>query len=198
MKLLSKNGDDPPVQSLGIDRFLGCCSENRELAAALFCFFLSSIFCSLLLLSLFYILLSLVGGCPKTCMQLSTLVSQVNKKLMTWTWALFDGLSSWAKENKPNNNLTGILDPVLPSSMYYFFISNNSFSGEIPSTICNVTSLEILDISYNSLSGKIPPCLGNFSYLFVMDLRMNNFHGTMPKTFPKGNLFITLVFNDGK
>ena len=57
VKLLSKNGDDPTVQSLGMDRFLGCCSENRELAAALFCFFLSSIFCFL-----FY-----VGGCPKTC-----------------------------------------------------------------------------------------------------------------------------------
>ena len=33
----------------------------------------------------------------------NTLVSQVNKKTMTYIfWALFDGLSSWAKENKPN------------------------------------------------------------------------------------------------
>jgi hypothetical protein len=44
VKLLSKNGDDPPVQSLGIDRFLGCYREKRELLmAALFFFFLSSI-----------------------------------------------------------------------------------------------------------------------------------------------------------
>ena len=42
-KLLSKNGDDPTVQSLGIDRFLGYYSEKRELMKN-----------SLLLLSLFY------------------------------------------------------------------------------------------------------------------------------------------------
>ena len=34
-----------------------------------------------------------------------TLVSQVNKKQwLTCFWALFDGLSSWAKENKPNKS----------------------------------------------------------------------------------------------
>ena len=38
----------------------------------------------------------------------NTLVSQVNKKTMTYMfWALFDGLSSWAKENKPNSSLVG-------------------------------------------------------------------------------------------
>ena len=53
--------------------------------------------------------------------------------------------------------------PVLPSSMQNLFISNNRLSGEIPSMICNITFLTILDISNNSLSGTIPSCLGNFS-----------------------------------
>ena len=93
VKLLSKNGNDPPVQSLEIDRFLDCCSENQELAAAPFCFFLSFIFCSLI--NWWWL--------PKKRVYTNTLVSQVNKKTMTWRfWALFDGLSSWAKENKPN------------------------------------------------------------------------------------------------
>ena len=77
------------------------------------------------------------------------------------------------------NLLQGKL-PVPPSShMRAFVMSNNRLTGEIPSTICNVSHLQILDIFNNNLSGKIPQCLGNFSYsLSVMNLRMNNFHGT--------------------
>ena len=67
VKLLSKNGDDPTVQSLGIDRFLGCCSEKRELMNG--CFFLSSIFCSLMLVA------------AQKHVSTDTLVSQVNKKI---------------------------------------------------------------------------------------------------------------------
>ena len=86
--------------------------------------------------------------------------------------------------------------PILPSFMYNFLIPNNRFSGEIPSTICNVTSLEILVISNNSFSGTIPPCLGNFSnVLSVMDLRMNNFYNSMPGTFAKGNRLRTIALN---
>ena len=92
MKLLSKNGDDPTVQSLGIDRFLGWYSEKTGAADG----------CSLFLLSLFYSFVLSGWWLPKN-VYTNTLVSQVNKKLMTYIfWALFDGLSSWAKENKPN------------------------------------------------------------------------------------------------
>ncbi|GMY33134.1 receptor like protein 28-like [Fagus crenata] len=101
------------------------------------------------------------------------------------------------------NQLTGQFDKFqFSKSLNTLALDNNklygsipNFSGEIPSTICNLTSLEILDISYNSLSGKIPPCLGNFSYLFVMDLRMNNFHGTMPETFAKEGLLPKSLVN---
>ena len=56
---------------------------------------------SLLFCSLFYSVLS-SWWLPKN-VYTNTLVSQVNKKPMTYIfWALFDGLSSWAKENKPN------------------------------------------------------------------------------------------------
>ena len=46
--------------------------------------------------------------------------------------------------------------PVSPSSVVFFFISNNNLTGEIPSSICNLASLQILDVSYNNLSGMIP------------------------------------------
>ncbi|KAL0000625.1 hypothetical protein SO802_014406 [Lithocarpus litseifolius] len=94
-----------------------------------------------------------------------------------------------------SNLLQGKL-PVPPSSIRVFLMSNNKLTGEIPSTICNVSYLEILDISNNSLSGKIPKCLGNLgNSLSVMDLRMNNFNGTIPDTFDKDNWLETLAFN---
>ncbi|KAK1568468.1 hypothetical protein Q3G72_024902 [Acer saccharum] len=37
------------------------------------------------------------------------------------------------------------------------------FYGEIPSDICKLSSLHILDLAENNLSGSIPSCLGNLS-----------------------------------
>ncbi|KAL1174386.1 hypothetical protein V6Z11_A04G008200, partial [Gossypium hirsutum] len=46
--------------------------------------------------------------------------------------------------------------PIPASNISVFFISNNSFNGEVSSLICNATSLQILDLSHNNLSGTIP------------------------------------------
>ncbi|XVF79478.1 hypothetical protein PTKIN_Ptkin14bG0225800 [Pterospermum kingtungense] len=76
---------------------------------------------------------------------------------------------------------------VLPPKTSIFFISNNSLSGEIPGLICNVSSIEILDLSRNNLGGIIPQCFGNLSKgISMLNLRMNKFHGTIPSTFTEG------------
>ncbi|KAM3746751.1 hypothetical protein ACB098_06G224600 [Castanea mollissima] len=86
--------------------------------------------------------------------------------------------------------------PIPPFSTEILFISNNSLIGNIPSMICNISSLRLFDLSHNSLSGTLPQCLGNISEsIQVMDLRMNNFHGAIPNKFAKDNQLITLVIN---
>ncbi|KAM6579403.1 hypothetical protein CsatA_003177 [Cannabis sativa] len=97
------------------------------------------------------------------------------------------------------NQLQGHL-PVLPPSTMFISISNNSFVGEISPSICNLTSLEGLDLSNNNLSGNIPPCLGNpsSSYLEVLDLRKNKFHGIIPPIFAKGNSLRVLNVNENQ
>ncbi|KAK8706270.1 hypothetical protein V6N13_049843 [Hibiscus sabdariffa] len=62
-----------------------------------------------------------------------------------------------------SNLLQGSL-PDPPASLEEFYISENKLAGEIPPSICNLTSLRILDLSRNYLGGSIPACLGNFSY----------------------------------
>ncbi|KAF3951497.1 hypothetical protein CMV_022855 [Castanea mollissima] len=61
-----------------------------------------------------------------------------------------------------SNLLEGPL-PVPPLYTYFFSVSRNNLTGEIPLLICNLSSLQYLDLSYNHLSNMIPPCLGNLS-----------------------------------
>ena len=77
----------------------------------------------------------------------------------------------------------------------YIFVSNNKLTGEIPSLICNASSLVLLDLSHNNLSGMVPKCLVHSNVLSVLDLRMNSLHGTIPETFSKGNDFRTINLN---
>ncbi|CAL5336836.1 unnamed protein product [Camellia sinensis] len=94
-----------------------------------------------------------------------------------------------------SNSLRGPL-PVPPNTTYVFSISNNKLTGEIPTLICNLSSLGVLDLSNNSLSGLIPQCLGNLSNsLSVLNLGTNSFSGTFTATFTKGNFLRNLNLN---
>ena len=94
-----------------------------------------------------------------------------------------------------DNLLQGPFPNISFLGLAYLFFSNNKLSGEIPSSICNTSSLEVLDLSHNNLSGLVPKCLVNSSGLSVLDLRMNSLHGTIPVTFSKGNHFRNINLN---
>ncbi|KAL7207627.1 hypothetical protein ACSBR1_029556 [Camellia fascicularis] len=86
--------------------------------------------------------------------------------------------------------------PVPPNTTYVFSISNSKLTGEIPTLICNLSSLGVLDLSNNNLSGLIPQCLGNLSNsLPVLNLGINSFRGTFTATFTKGNVLRNLNLN---
>ncbi|GMI74188.1 receptor like protein 33 [Hibiscus trionum] len=88
------------------------------------------------------------------------------------------------------------LQAPFPMLLQEFLISDNKLTGNVPSSICNWSSLQILDLSKNSLSGTIPECLGNFSKnLAVMDLQMNNFSGKIPDSF-MNSVLTNLFLND--
>ncbi|XP_039173360.1 probable LRR receptor-like serine/threonine-protein kinase At3g47570 [Eucalyptus grandis] len=54
------------------------------------------------------------------------------------------------------------------------------FTGEIPSLIGNITSLNLLDLSDNIFQGYIPQSLGNCKQLISLDLSNNNLIGSIP------------------
>ncbi|KAI4310960.1 hypothetical protein MLD38_035902 [Melastoma candidum] len=75
------------------------------------------------------------------------------------------------------NNIQGTL-PMPPSTIGFYRISNNRLSGEIPSSICELQNMLVLDLADNNFTGELPPCFGDFSsHLYALSLRGNNFAG---------------------
>ncbi|KAL9457330.1 hypothetical protein AB3S75_006388 [Citrus x aurantiifolia] len=72
-------------------------------------------------------------------------------------------------------------------------LSNNSFVGEIPTSIANLKGLRTLNISNNNLQGHIPPTLGNLIVLESLDLSNNKLSGQIPQQL--GELTTLEVFD---
>ncbi|XP_047257733.1 receptor-like protein Cf-9 homolog, partial [Capsicum annuum] len=97
-----------------------------------------------------------------------------------------------------SNILQGSL-PIPPPYVQYFLISNNNLSGEIPSSVCNLTSLIVLDWARNSLKGAVPHCLGNMSdQLEVLDAQHNSLSGNLLTTFSFGSALKSFNLHDNK
>ncbi|KAG4964572.1 hypothetical protein GLYMA_14G044400v4 [Glycine max] len=116
------------------------------------------------------------------------------------------------------NKLQGDL-PIPPNGIHYFLVSNNELTGNIPSAMCNASSLKILNLAHNNLTGPIPSamcnassllilnlaqnnltghipqCLGTFPSLWALDLQKNNLYGNIPANFSKGNALETIKLN---
>ncbi|KAF8018700.1 hypothetical protein BT93_H3562 [Corymbia citriodora subsp. variegata] len=83
-----------------------------------------------------------------------------------------------------SSNLLETILPILPPLVEVYNISNNFLFGEIPTPICEVSSLVMLDLSNNALNGKIPRCLGSIGSLILLNLARNKFHGMIPPIYP--------------
>ncbi|KAJ3304156.1 hypothetical protein HDU76_005244, partial [Blyttiomyces sp. JEL0837] len=59
-------------------------------------------------------------------------------------------------------------------------VSDNLFSGSIPSSIGSLAKLSTIDFSLNSFSGQIPDSIGSLSQLQTLDLAENLFSGKIP------------------
>ncbi|XVE76588.1 hypothetical protein DITRI_Ditri12bG0185200 [Diplodiscus trichospermus] len=98
-----------------------------------------------------------------------------------------------------NNNFSSFLLEGIGNYLsvaYFFSLSSNKFEGSIPSSICNSTYLQVLDLSNNSLHGPIPHCLSQMSLsLGVLNLRGNKLGGVFHDAFPQDCMLQTLDLN---
>uniref|UniRef100_A0A0E0CKB4 Uncharacterized protein n=1 Tax=Oryza meridionalis TaxID=40149 RepID=A0A0E0CKB4_9ORYZ len=75
--------------------------------------------------------------------------------------------------------------------------SDNSLSGNIPSSICDaIKSLQLLDLSNNNLTGSMPSCLTqDASALQVLSLKQNHLTGELPDNIKEGCALSALDFS---
>ncbi|XP_034677817.1 receptor-like protein 53 [Vitis riparia] len=119
--------------------------------------------------------------------------NKIYGQLPKWAWNM--GTETLSYFNLSQNLLTGF-ERFPWKNMLFLDLHSNLLQGPLPSLICEMSYISVLDFSNNNLSGLIPQCLGNFSEsLSVLDLRMNQLHGNIPKTFSKGNFIRNLGFN---
>nr|XP_016516044.1 PREDICTED: receptor-like protein 12 [Nicotiana tabacum] len=150
--------------------------------------------------------------------QLDLSNNKIYGKIPDWAWS--DWQSSLFYLNLSSNFLTAIdplhdfenlvyLDlgsnliqgelPAPPPRMFLFIVSKNNFTGRLPSPLCRMSTLVILDLSSNNLSGVIPKCLANMSRsLSVLDLHDNQFHGTVPTKFGRESTLRSLNLRNNK
>ncbi|KAI3441069.1 LRRNT_2 domain-containing protein, partial [Psidium guajava] len=78
------------------------------------------------------------------------------------------------------NGMEGPL-PIPPRDILFYLASNNKLTGEIPPMMCQLSSIQILDLAKNELSGVLPSCLSNLSdTLLTLSLHGNGFNGRIP------------------
>ncbi|KAK7841975.1 receptor-like protein 47 [Quercus suber] len=53
------------------------------------------------------------------------------------------------------------LPKIIPPYTLVYLVANNMLQGEIPSSICNLSSLYSLDLSNNKFNGILPDCYGS-------------------------------------
>ncbi|KAF5178513.1 Leucine-rich repeat receptor-like protein kinase pepr2 [Thalictrum thalictroides] len=81
------------------------------------------------------------------------------------------------------NQLSGSISPKLFNSemvLIHILFDENKFTGEIPSTLGAVTTLENLRLDRNSLSGTVPSNLNNLTTLSELHLANNRLTGPIP------------------
>ncbi|KAL2454570.1 Leucine-rich repeat protein kinase family protein [Abeliophyllum distichum] len=81
------------------------------------------------------------------------------------------------------NQLSGEIPPQLFSSdmtLRHLLLENNSLTGNIPSTLGLVHTLEVVRLDKNSLSGSVPPNLNNLAYVQELFLANNKLTGPFP------------------
>ncbi|BFG36677.1 hypothetical protein CerSpe_229510 [Prunus speciosa] len=81
------------------------------------------------------------------------------------------------------NQLSGTIPPKLFSSemvLIHVLFNGNKFTGEIPSTVAFVQTLEVLRLDRNALTGTVPSNISNLTKVNELNLAYNNLTGPLP------------------
>ena len=105
-----------------------------------------------------------------------------------WVGVSTDASGRVAALELNDNQLSGSIPSSLGnlSNLELLSLEDNQLSGSITSSLGNLSNLEYLSLAVNQLSGSIPSSLGNLSNLEYLALAVNPLSGSIPSSL--GNL----------
>lgn len=85
-------------------------------------------------------------------------------------------------ENNFSGSLPQNIDVLMPG-IQKIYVFHNSFTGQIPSSLCEISGLQILSLRKNHFSGSLPKCWHRQFMLWGIDASDNNLSGEIPESF---------------
>nr|POF01465.1 putative leucine-rich repeat receptor-like serine/threonine-protein kinase [Quercus suber] len=100
-----------------------------------------------------------------------------------------------------NNRFFGPIPIDMGASMpnlLFLSLSSNNITGNIPASLGDMNSNQVIDLLSNNLTGNITASIGNCSYLKVLDVGGNNLYGGIPNSLGQLRLLQTLHLSGNK
>jgi Leucine-rich repeat (LRR) protein len=112
---------------------------------------------------------NLTGCIPSFGNSSITFIHFSDNKLSCLSKSMFQRSSPVSLDLSNNEMKNGIHDLMHDLSytykrLYILLMKGNHFTGNIPESLCQLTSLNILDLSCNDFVGEIPKCLGKMPF----------------------------------
>lgn len=80
-----------------------------------------------------------------------------------------------------SNEFSGPIPTVGSTSIRGWYMSENRFTGTIPTELCAQSHLEAFFADENQLSGTIPTCVGDLQSIKQLYVFKNHLSGTVPR-----------------
>ncbi len=81
------------------------------------------------------------------------------------------------------------------SDLYYLNFANNNFFGGVPSSLGNLSRLQTLNFVGNQLTDTLPASLGNLTNLTFLDFANNKLSGTIPSSLGSLTKLTSLILD---
>ncbi|KAH7443397.1 hypothetical protein KP509_02G032800 [Ceratopteris richardii] len=112
--------------------------------------------------------------------------SSANSTVCSWAGVLCNASGAVTGLDLSGFHLGGTIAPEiqqLSASLLSLNVSNNNFSGPLPSAFTNLTRLRFLDISHNAFEGSLPAGFFRLKSLLNFTAYSNSFTGSLPLEF---------------
>ncbi|TMW94682.1 hypothetical protein EJD97_009938 [Solanum chilense] len=92
-------------------------------------------------------------------------------------------LTSVTNFDLSNNNLGNQIPYQLPPNVKRLNLAGNGFTGVLPYSVSQITSLQYLNVSHNQIQGELNDMFGSLSSLNTLDISFNSMTGKLPQSF---------------